>query len=187
MIRRNITQQTADDAGLGIGTPYRCLLLIFCHDFIERNAPETFWCSGGFLMLLRTWAKWSRSFSWYRPTWSFAKTDSCGVLLRTFDVWRVFKWDSVGSGSFVTLLHWSHVFLFTGLHFSWEGQSRELFLVSPLVVVTLADSCWSSSGLAISARPCHHCWLVSAILTLLNWTVGIPDNWRLESPQRNNF
>jgi hypothetical protein len=43
----------------GIGMPCHSLLAIVCLDFIERNAPKNFWwCSGGFLLLLRTWVDW---------------------------------------------------------------------------------------------------------------------------------
>lgn len=33
----NITQQTVDDAGYSIGTPYYSLLVIVRHDFIETH------------------------------------------------------------------------------------------------------------------------------------------------------
>lgn len=38
----------------GIGSPCHSLLVIVCHDFIEKNAPKYFWwCSGGFFLLLQ--------------------------------------------------------------------------------------------------------------------------------------
>jgi hypothetical protein len=51
----NIAQWTMDKAGW-----YWYALPFFaghCHDFIEKNAPKKFWwCSGSFLLLLRTQA-----------------------------------------------------------------------------------------------------------------------------------
>jgi hypothetical protein len=42
-----------------IGSPCRFSLIIFCEDFIERNAPKIFWwCSSSFLLLLLTQAYW---------------------------------------------------------------------------------------------------------------------------------
>lgn len=44
----------------GIGTPYHSLLVIVCHDFIEKNTPKNFcWCSSAFLPLQRSWANWT--------------------------------------------------------------------------------------------------------------------------------
>jgi hypothetical protein len=43
----------------GIGMSHNSLLVIICHDFIERNAQKYFWrCSGSFLVLLWTQADW---------------------------------------------------------------------------------------------------------------------------------
>lgn len=45
-----------------------------------------------------------------------------------------------------------------------------------LVLVIPADSCQSGGSLRVSARLCHHCWLMFGVLTLLNWLTGILTN-----------
>jgi hypothetical protein len=43
----------------GIDTSYQSLLVIICHDYIERNTPKIFWCcSGGFLTFTQTQVNW---------------------------------------------------------------------------------------------------------------------------------
>ena len=60
----------------GIGTSCHSLMVILCHDFIERNALKHFWwCSGGFLQLPQTWANWQSNVNWSRLTWSFANSN----------------------------------------------------------------------------------------------------------------
>ena len=54
------------------------------------------------------------------------------------------------------------------LSFHWERQSLKHFLLFLLALVTPG---W---GLALSARLCHHCWFIFAILTLSTYTTGIP-------------
>ena len=64
-----------------------------CHEFIERKKEKqakkkkllvVFWQLSAAPW---TWANWQSDVSWYRLTWSFAKIDSRGVLLRQ-DLWE---------------------------------------------------------------------------------------------------
>ena len=64
----------------GIGMPYHCLLVIICHDSIERNTPKT---SGGVLAASH-YFQGLRQIG--RVKWKFldmsGDTDLCGLLLR---------------------------------------------------------------------------------------------------------
>lgn len=65
--------------------------------------------------------------------------------------------------------------------FCWERLSRELFLVSYLVLFTPADSSRFSRGLMVSTGSYHHCWFLFSILTQLNYILLV--FWqRMRSP-----
>lgn len=55
----------------------------------------------------------------------------------------------------------------------WERHSGELLVFLVLAVVPPTDLCWFGWDLAVSARLCYCCWLVFAVLTLLNCIAGV--------------
>jgi hypothetical protein len=62
----------------GIGWPYHSLLVIICHDFIERNTPKNRWWSGGFLKLPFFWMDLPLLiYKWYLRVDGVATDNSC--------------------------------------------------------------------------------------------------------------
>jgi hypothetical protein len=153
-------QQMVDDAGwywytlLYLNLNGHC-----CCDFIRKK------CTKKLLVVFWQLLAASVDSGWYRLTWSLAKTYSCGEARPMGE--HMMSGGNINRSqrtvmraciaSFATLC-WSHVLVFTDLHFV-ERHRRELFLFlcwSWSLLLTCADSveAWLSAG------SCHRCWFV---------------------------
>ena len=105
----------------------------------------------------------SRSF-WFcqmmQLTWCFAETRPIGGQVMFGESIKRQWWH----------VHWSLVF--GDLHFIDRGTAENFSWNPGLSWLLPADLCWFGGGLAASCGPCHCCWFMFGILTLLSWIAG---------------
>jgi hypothetical protein len=100
----------------------------------------------------------------HRPSWHHGEGRAHGVKNHPRHMRRLFVYH---------LEHSCQRHLVTANVGAAPNKVRQHFLVSWLVLLTTANSCWLGTELAVSPRLCHHCGFLFSIRTLLNWTAGI--------------